>query len=79
MSDVAALALTVIGFAVLVTAHVAVVFALASRPPRWRALVAFFLPPVAPIFAFRAHVYVRGVLWIAAALAYAVGLFFARR
>jgi hypothetical protein len=79
VSDVVALALTVVGFASLVTVHVAIVFALAFRAPRWRAVVAFFVPPFAPYHAFGERLYVRGALWIAALVVYGVGFFFARR
>ena len=38
----------VIAFATLVTVHVAIVLGLAWQSPRWRALAAFFVPPLAP-------------------------------
>jgi hypothetical protein len=79
VSDVVALSLTVVGFAALATAHVAIVFALVSRTPRWHAVVAFFLPPAAPLYAFRARIHVRAALWIVGAAVYLVGLFFVRR
>jgi hypothetical protein len=61
----------VVAFAVLVTAHVTLSFALARRPPRWRGLAALIVAPLAPWWAFRERMRVRGVLWVAAAVAYA--------
>ena len=59
-------------FATFVTAHLALVSGLALRKPRWRALLALPLAPLAPYWGARAAMYVRTVLWIASALAYLV-------
>ena len=61
----------VLAFAALVTAHVLLVLGLAARPPRWRALVALVVPPLAPWWG-RAAMRLRAAAWIVAALAYAV-------
>ena len=57
-------------FATFVTAHVALVFGLAMRAPRWRALVALPIAPLAPYWGARAGMHVRAVLWVASAVAY---------
>jgi hypothetical protein len=79
LNDVAALALTVLGFASLVTAHVAIAFGLLACAPRWHAAIAFFVPPAAPVLAVRARAFVRAAIWIVAAAVYVVGLWRARR
>jgi hypothetical protein len=57
-------------FATFVTAHAALVFGLAARPPRWRAFVALVLVPLAPYWGVRAGMYLRSALWGVGALAY---------
>ena len=61
----------VLAFAVLVTAHVALVVGLAARAPRWRALVALAVPPLAPYWGW-SPLRRRSVLWVASAVAYGV-------
>jgi hypothetical protein len=61
-----------LAFAVLVTAHVALVAGLAVRPPRWRALAALFIPPLAPWWGRAERLHVRTVAWVASAIAYAI-------
>lgn len=70
--DAIVVGLVVVAFAVLVTAHVWIVAGLLRRPPRWRAPVALFAFPLAPYWAIREHMRARGVVWIAAAVAYVV-------
>jgi hypothetical protein len=63
----------VVAFAILTTAHVALVAALAAREPRWRAAVALAVPPLAPFWGMRAHVAhvkVWAAVWVVSALAY---------
>jgi hypothetical protein len=79
VSDTVALALTIVGFASLVTAHVAIAFGLLARSPRWHAALAFFVPPAAPLLALRVRAFVRAAIWIAAATVYVVGLWRASR
>ena len=62
----------IVAFAVLVTVHVWIVAGLATRPPRWRAPLAFVVAPLAPFWAIREHMTVRGVAWIASAILYVV-------
>jgi hypothetical protein len=65
-------------FATLVTAHLALVAGLASRPPRWRAVLALPVAPLAPYWGARAGMHARVVVWIASAIAYAILRAFAK-
>jgi hypothetical protein len=56
--------------ATLVTVHVAIVLALAVRDPKWRALIALVVPPLAPYWAMRGGMVVRGGVWIGCAVLY---------
>lgn len=78
MSDGTVLVFVVLTFAVLVTAHVAIVFGLARHEPRWRAAVAFFVPPLAPYWGFRERMRVRSIIWGVAFLLYVIALLGAR-
>jgi hypothetical protein len=62
--------LLVVSFSALVTAHVSLVVGLALRQPRWRALVALPVFPLAPYWAARSGMRLRAGLWGAAVLAY---------
>ncbi len=64
----------VVAFAALLTAHVTLAVGLVRRTPRWRALVALFVAPLAPWWGWRAHMRVRGAVWVAAAAVYGVAL-----
>jgi len=70
--DECLMAVVVLSFATLITAHVTLVFGLARRAPRWRAAVAALVAPLAPFWGIQARMLVRASLWIASALAYAV-------
>jgi hypothetical protein len=59
----------VLAFAVVVTAHVTLVASLAWQTPRWRALVALVVPPMAPYWGWNG-LRRRSVLWVVAAAAY---------
>ena len=63
-----------VAFATLVTVHVAIVFGLAQKQPRWRAVAAFFVPPLAPYWAFRDGMAVRAAIWIGSIILYAAAL-----
>jgi hypothetical protein len=76
--DALLFAALIVAFGLLVTAHLCIVAGLARRPPRWRSLAAFFLAPLAPYWALRDRMYVRGVVWIVAAVTYAAALTFAQ-
>jgi hypothetical protein len=77
MRDTVILVVLVVAFATLLTVHVLLALGLARRPPRWRALVALVVAPLAPWWGWREGMRVRGVLWVASAVAYAVALRFA--
>ena len=64
----------VAAFAALLTAHVTLAVGLIRRAPRWHALVAFIVAPLAPWWGWQAHMRIRGALWVAAAAVYAVAL-----
>jgi hypothetical protein len=57
-------------FGSLVTAHVVLVAKLATQPPRWRALLALCLPPLAPYWGLEERRYTWSAVWIVAALVY---------
>jgi len=77
MRDQIVVSLLVVAFATLVTAHVTLVVGLARRSPRWRALAAFFVAPLAPWWGWHERLRARAVLWVVAALAYGVTRAFA--
>jgi hypothetical protein len=60
----------IVSFAALVTAHVAVCAALASRDPWWRGAVALVVPFLAPFWAFRAKMRGRAFAWSASGAVY---------
>lgn len=70
MRDAAIYIGLVLAFATLITVHVAIVFGLAYHHPRWHALVAFFVPPLAPYWALRGGMVVRGGIWIGSVILY---------
>ena len=72
MSDAFLFGAMVLAFASGVTAHVSIVVGLASRLPRWRALAALLVAPLAPYWAFHERMRVRGGIWVFSVLAYAV-------
>jgi len=69
-ADAVVVALVVLGFATLVTAHLAIVVGLVGRHPRWRALAALVVPPLAPYWGARNHMIVRAAAWIGGACLY---------
>jgi hypothetical protein len=70
MRDTIVIGGLVLAFATLVTTHVAITYGLAKQSPRWRAALAFFVPPLAPYWALRLGMMVRGTVWVAAVIAY---------
>ena len=74
MKDTVVVVILLLAFALFVTAHVAITFGLASRPPRWRAAVGFFFAPIAVYWAWRERLRVRAVASGAALLLYVVAL-----
>lgn len=77
--DVVVLSLVVAAFAVLVTAHLTILVGLGRRRPRWRAAVACVVLPLAPYWAVRARMRVRGAAWIGALAVYVVARVLAAR
>ena len=61
-------------FGLFVSAHVALVFVLAARPPRFRAALAFIVPPLAPFFGFREGLRALSFVWVVSLVAYGVVL-----
>lgn len=78
MKDMIVVGTLVLAFALFLTTHVAITYGLAFRPPRWRALVAFFVAPLAPYWAWRERMRVRTWLWLAALVLYVVATIVAR-
>ena len=72
MKDLIVVATLVISLALFITAHVTITYGLAFRQPRWRALVAFFVAPLAPFWAWRERMRVRAGIWAAALVLYVV-------
>ena len=60
----------ILAFATMTTIHVAIVLGLAVRDPRWRAIVALFVPPLAPYWALRSGMIKRGIVWIGSVVLY---------
>jgi hypothetical protein len=65
--------------ATMVTAHLALVYGLFWRSPRWRAPVALLLPPLAAAWGFQARMKVRSAALIGGAVVYAFAAFAALR
>jgi hypothetical protein len=70
MSPIAAFSITVVAFAVAMTAHVAIVFGLVRRAPRWRAVVALVLPPFGVVWSLRERLWFRSFAWMIGAFSY---------
>ena len=78
MKDSLVLAALVVGFATLVTLHVTLAVRLLLQHPRWRGLVALFVPPLGLFWAFRAGWYRIATLWLVAVLLYVIALIIAQ-
>lgn len=79
MRDEAIVTLLALSFAALVTVHGSSLLGLTVRAPRWHALAALFVPPLAPYWAARGHMRVRASLWVGSLAAYILALLMARR
>jgi hypothetical protein len=77
--DAVLTAALVLAFALLVTAHVTIVAGLLARPPRWRAVLAAFVAPLAPLWGWFEGMVVRSILWLVFAVAYLVTRWMASR
>lgn len=79
MRDAVVLAMLVLGFATLVTTHVALAFSLLLfHPPRWRGAVALVVPVLGPFWGWRAGRRRTVVLWVTALAIYGVGTLVSR-
>jgi hypothetical protein len=78
VKDLIVVATLVIALALFITAHVTITYGLAWRPPRWRALVAFFVAPLAPFWAWREHMRIRAGIWAAALVLYIIAMIVSR-
>lgn len=68
----------ILAFAAMLTVHVTITYGLAFRPPRWRALVGFFMAPLGLYWAWREGMKVRAVIMVAALVLYIVANVVAR-
>ena len=59
-----------VGFASLVTAHVALVVSLCLHRPRWRGLVALIVPPAGVIWALKARWWGLAAVWMVSLVLY---------
>lgn len=78
MKDLVVVITLVLAFALFITAHVAIVYGLAMRAPRWRAAAAFLLAPLAVYWAWREKMHVRAGIWGAALALYIIATFISR-
>lgn len=80
MKDTLVLVPLLLAFATFFTAHVAIAARLLrAREDRWRAVLAWFIPPLAPLFALRHGWRVSAMLWLGSVVVYAVALIVALR
>ena len=61
-----------VALAAWVTDHVALSVALMRRRPAWKGVASLVVVPLAPLFGFRARIFMRSALWIALAATYGV-------
>lgn len=60
--------------AAFAVAHATLALSLAASPPRWHAVVALLVPPLAPWWGWRARMRWRTVAWASALALYALGV-----
>jgi hypothetical protein len=70
--DFALMSVLVGSFALLITAHVAIVAGLVLRPQRWRAAIALLFPPIAPYWGMHERMHGRTIVWLLALSVYIV-------
>ena len=66
-------------FAAWITAHLALVAGLVVRRPRWRALAALVVPPLAALWGWRSGMRGRAAVWLAGAMGYVASRWLAGR
>ncbi|EYF06481.1 hypothetical protein [Chondromyces apiculatus] len=75
MRDILLLAVLLVAFALFVTTHVALAGRLTlHNHPRWRGVLALFVPPLAPIYGFREGYRRTSILWLVAIVLYSLAL-----
>lgn len=80
MKDAALLGSLLLAFATLVTTHVAIAVRLVrAREDRLRAALAWFIPPLAPLYALRRGWRVSALLWLGSVVVYALALIISLR
>lgn len=72
LRDPIVVVVAIVSCALVLIAHASIVAALAMRHPRWRALAAFVVPPLAPYWAMREKLRGRAITWIASAVVYVI-------
>jgi hypothetical protein len=72
MSDTVVVGSLVLSCAVFGATHVSIAWGLGSRAPRWRAAVAFLVPPLAVYWAFREKMSVRAFVVCGAVAVYVI-------
>jgi hypothetical protein len=72
--DLALLFLPPLSLGLFVTAHLGIALGLSRRAPRWRALVALVVPPLALVWGREERLFGWCRLWLGACAAYAVTL-----
>ena len=78
MKDLILVVMLVLAFALLITAHIAIVYGLAVRAPRWRAGAALVIAPLGVYWAWRGQMRIRAGIWGAALVLYALATIIAR-
>jgi hypothetical protein len=79
LKDTLVLSALVLGFATLVTAHVALAARLLLlERPRWRGLVALVVPPLAVVWGFRAGWRRTATVWLVAVVVWVFALLAAK-
>jgi len=73
------LALLALSFGVLCTAHVFLLVCLAVRPPRWHALAALVVPPMAAYWGWQQGRRGATTTWLVGLMGYGISLFFVAR
>ncbi len=79
MTDIVVFGSLVFAAALFFTAHVVVTWGLVRHHPRWRAPIGFFVPPLAPFWAWREGMRVRAIVWVVALVGYVVARVLAAR
>ncbi len=72
--DVALVALSSLAFGLLVTTHFLLCLAIGAKRPRYRALIALFVPPLAPYWGFVGKRRVLSAAWLGALFVYILAL-----